>query len=186
MRAIALTWGVLGLAGIALSVVAIARLPLADVGHAFRTAILLTVCAGAIFGLWSALRERWPDIRHWRIGYRIELGWYLPIFSSVLGFAVITVVLSEAVRQPVVGPFRLGALFAVSAVTLLAFWALHRNPSFGRSLLRLIVIAATVTGLTVLILVRHDLGVVAWCMGAVALLALCIATLWQLSWGRYT
>lgn len=185
MRAIVLAWGVLGIAGIALSGVAIARLPVADLWDALKAAILSMVGAGAVFGLWSALREVWPTIREWRIGYRIELGWYLLILGSGLGFALITVVISEAVRQPTAGPSRLGALFTVSVVTLLAFWALHRNPNFGRSLLRLIVIAATVTGLTVLILVRHELGV-AWCVGAVALLALCIATLWQLRSGRYT
>jgi hypothetical protein len=185
MRAIALAWGGVGIAGIALSVVAIARLPLADLGDALKIVIVLIMCAGAVFGLWSAVREHWPVIREWRIGYRIELGWYLLVLGSGLGFAMITVVLSEAVRQPTVGPLRLGALFTVSVVTFLAFWTFHRNPNFGRGLLRLIVIVATVTCLTVLILMRHELGAASG-VGAVASLALCIATLWQLRSGRYT
>lgn len=179
MRAIALAWAVLGFAGMTLSVVAIARLPVADLVDAAKIVIVLVICTGGFLSLWFAVRERWPDIREWRIGYRIELGWFLTIFFLILGFVVITATLSEAVHQPIAGPFRLAALFTVSLVTLCAFWAFRPNPDFGRGLLRLIVIVATVTCLTALILVRRELGAT-WHVGAAGSLVLCVATLWQL------
>jgi hypothetical protein len=185
MRAIALAWGVLGLAGIALSVAAVARLPADDLVDAFIIVIVLVTCTGGFLSLWFVVREWWPDIREWRVGYRIELGWYLTVVVPVIGFGAITATLTEAVRQPIAGPFRLAALFTVSLVTLWVFWAFRANPDFVRGPLRLTVIIATVTCLTVLILVRHDLGV-AWGVGAIASLALCIATLWQLRSSRHT
>lgn len=180
MRIIALAWGVLAVAGMVLSVVAIGRLPFADLMDALKIVLVLVICTGGFLSLWFVMRERWPDIREWRVGYRISLGWYLTVFVPVFGFGVIMAAIGEAVRQPVVGPFRLGILSTVSLVTLSAFWAFRPNLNLGRGLLRLIVIVATVTCLTALILLRHDLGAVAWCVGAIGSLALCIATLWQL------
>jgi hypothetical protein len=172
MRAVALAWGVLGLAGIALSVIAIARLPLADIGDTFKTVLVLTMCAGALFGFWAAVRDRWPDIRVWQMpGSRIELGWYLLVFCSVLGFAGITVAISEAVRDPTVGPFQLGALFTMSVIMLIAAWALER------SLLRLIAIIAIMCCLALFTFFPAKVQAI-WHGGALALLALSITTLW--------
>ena len=98
MRIIALAWGVLAVAGMVLSVVAIG-----DLMDALKIVLVLVICTGGFLSLWFVMRERWPDIREWRMGYRISLGWYLTVFVPVFGFGVIMAAIGEAVRQPVVG-----------------------------------------------------------------------------------
>ena len=185
MRLIAVAWGILALAGIALSVVAIARLPSADRVDALMIAFVLVICNGGFLSLWFILREWWPQIREWQIGYRMELGWCLTVFVPIFGFAVIVATLTDTLRQPIAGPFRLSALFTVSVLTLSAFWTFRPNLNLGHGLLRLIVIVATVTCLAVLMSARQDLGV-AGPVGIVGSLALCVATLWQLRSSRHT
>lgn len=174
MRAIALAWGVLGLAGIALSMIAIARLPLADIGHAFKIVVVLILCAGALFSLWSAARV--SGIGAWRMpGLGFELGWYFLVLVSLLGFAGITVAISEVVPDPTMGPFRLGALFTVSVIMLVATWAFHRN--LEHDLLRLIAIIAIMCCLALFMFFPAKVQAI-WHGAALALLALSITTLW--------
>ena len=183
MRAIALTWSVFGIVGIAISVSTLVRQPLNDVGFALRAAILLIVCAGAFFCIWAAVRERWPDLRECKLPFHpyIDAGTAL-IFVSFFVFVGIAAIVIEMARHQTAGvAFRLCGLFIVSAAILVGAWALHHNLEFGRRLLRFIAIVAFIGSLAILILAgARPVFAATWVVGAVVLLALCIATLWQL------
>ncbi len=174
MRVIASAWGALGFAGIASSAMAIAHLPLADIGHTFKTVLVMALCSGVLISLRSAARE--SGIGAWRMpGLGVELGWYFRVFVSVLGFAGITAAISEAVRDPTVSPFRLGALFTLSAVMLTAAWVFHRK--LEHDLLRLIAIIAIMCCLSLFMFFPAKVQAI-WHGAALALLALSITTLW--------
>lgn len=175
---IALAWGLLGIAGIAFSVMEIARLPSADLGDAIRVSILLVVLIGGASGAWAAVRERWPAIRDWPVPLtNIRLGWACLVLCSLFGFAIIAAATIEAWRQPVPGPFQLAASCAVSMAMMLGAYTYYRRFEIERILLRFIA-AITIMACVALLLFARTLLDATMQGGAIALLALGIATLW--------
>jgi hypothetical protein len=185
MRAIILIWCALGIVGMGVSANAVAQLPLAGIGTVLKTVLTLVLCSGALFGIWAALRERWPAIRDWQWPFNpFFSGGLLLIITSFLIFVGITASVVAIARHPTAGvPFQLGGLFTLSAAISLGAWALHHDLEVGRGLLKFVAIAAAIGSLALLVLVIvKPVSSVIWYVAAIALLLLplCIATLWQL------